>query len=64
VYRRWLFLEIEPEVAWPWSPERGRYSAWGLALRIEVQFHGKEAPRPAPPPPPPPPPPPEPADPP
>jgi hypothetical protein len=53
VYRRWLFVEIEPEVAWPWTPERKRYSAWGLAFRVEVQFQGKEAP-PKPPPPPPP----------
>ncbi len=53
VYRRWLFVEIEPELAWPWSPERGRYRAWGLMLRVEVQFHGKEAPPPAPAPPPP-----------
>jgi hypothetical protein len=53
LYRSWLFVEIEPEVAWPWTPERGRYTAWGLALRLEVQFQGKEAP-PKPPPPPPP----------
>jgi hypothetical protein len=53
VYRSWLFVEIEPEVAWPWTPERGRYSAWGLALRLEVQFQGKEAPATPPPPPPP-----------
>ncbi len=53
VYRRWLFVEIEPEVAWPWTPERGRYSAWGISLRAEVQFQGKEAPpKPLPPPPP------------
>jgi len=58
VYRRWLFVEIEPEVAWPWSLEKGRHAAWGLSLRLEVQFQGKEAP-----PPPPPAPPPEPADP-
>jgi hypothetical protein len=58
VYRRWLFLEVEPEVAWPWSPDRPRYATWGLAFRVEVQFEGREAPRPAPPAPPP-----EPADP-
>ncbi|HEX9050150.1 MAG TPA: hypothetical protein VF841_06400 [Anaeromyxobacter sp.] len=53
VYRRWIFVELEPEIAWPWTPERGRYSAWGLALRLEVQFQGKEAPpAPAPAPPP------------
>jgi hypothetical protein len=53
VYRRWLFIELEPEMAWPWTPERGRYAAWGLALRLEVQFQGKEAPPPRPPPAPP-----------
>lgn len=58
VYRHWLFVELEPEMSWPWSPEDGRHAAWGLALRLEVQFQGKEAPPPAPPPPPP-----EPADP-
>jgi hypothetical protein len=58
VYRRWLFLEVEPEVAWPWSPERGRYAAWAVALRAEVQVQGRDAPPHAPPPPPP-----EPADP-
>lgn len=58
VFRRWLFAEVEPEVAWPWTPELGRHSAWGIALRLEVQFHGRD-----PPPPPPPPEPPEPADP-
>jgi hypothetical protein len=44
VYRRWLFLELEPEVAWPWTPEEGRHGVWGLAFRLEVQFHGNEAP--------------------
>jgi hypothetical protein len=53
VYRRWVFLEVEPEVAWPWSLERGRHSAWGLSFRLEVQFQGREAPPPPPPPPPP-----------
>jgi len=45
-YRRWLFFEIEPEIAWPWSHERGRYHAWGGTLRLELQFRGREA-RPA-----------------
>ncbi len=39
-YRRWLFLEVEPELYWPWSPERGRHLAWATTLRVEVQFHG------------------------
>jgi hypothetical protein len=48
-YRRWIFLELEPEYAWPWTPERGRHAAWGVALRLEVQFQGNEAPPPQPP---------------
>lgn len=39
-YRRWIFLELEPEYAWPWTPDRGRHQAWGIAFRVEVQFHG------------------------
>jgi hypothetical protein len=42
-HRRWLFFEIEPEVAWPWTADRGRHAVWGLAFRLEVQFHGNEA---------------------
>jgi hypothetical protein len=57
-YRRWLFLELEPEYAWPWTPERRRESLWSIALRLEVQFQGNEPPPPEPPPEPP-----EPADP-
>jgi hypothetical protein len=49
-YRRWIFLELEPEYAWPWTPERGRHGVWGVALRLEVQFQGNEAPPPQPPP--------------
>jgi hypothetical protein len=75
-YRHWLFLEVEPELAWrwdaerrrhfalapggggvggvasPWETERRRHPVWGIALRLEVQFHGNEAP-PRPPSPPP-----------
>lgn len=53
LYRRWFFFEIEPEVVWPWSVEKGRHPAWGLWFRIEVQFQGEEAPPPPPPSPPP-----------
>lgn len=51
VYRRWLFLEIEPDVSWPWAPEVGREPTTSVVLRLEVQFHGNEAPPPAPEPP-------------
>ncbi len=46
-YRRWIFVEIEPEYGWPWTPERGRHAVWAVALRLEVQFQGNEATRPA-----------------
>jgi hypothetical protein len=49
-YRRWIFLELEPEYSWPWTLERGRHGIWGVALRLEVQFQGNEAPPPQPPP--------------
>jgi hypothetical protein len=44
-YRHWVFVELEPEYAWPWTPERGRRATWGVALRLEVQFRGNEAPQ-------------------
>ncbi len=43
LYRRWLFFEVEPEIAWPWNPVRGRYSAWGGTIRVEVQVRGKDS---------------------
>lgn len=43
VLRRWLFLELEPEVGWPWDPRRGRHQALAIALRLEVQFEGDGA---------------------
>jgi hypothetical protein len=48
-YRRWIFLELEPEYAWPWSLERSRFRQWSVAFRVEVQFQGNEAPPPRPP---------------
>lgn len=48
VYRRWIFVEVEPELAWPWSLEKRRHRAWGVAFRLEVQFQGNEAPPPPP----------------
>jgi hypothetical protein len=47
VYRSWLFLELEPEVAWPWSPDRGRYATWGFTFRFEVQFQARAPARPS-----------------
>ncbi|HEY6004356.1 MAG TPA: hypothetical protein VIV57_15880 [Anaeromyxobacter sp.] len=53
IYRRWIFIEVEPELAWPWSLEKRRHSAWGVTFRVELQFQGNEAPPPPPPAPPP-----------
>jgi hypothetical protein len=44
VYRRWLFLELEPEVFWPWIPDRRRDAAFAITFRVEVQFRGWDAP--------------------
>lgn len=45
VYRRWLFVEAEPEVYWPWTPD-GRPTTWAVTFRVEVQFRGWDAERP------------------
>lgn len=47
--RQWIYVELEPEIAWPWSADRGRHRELALTFRLEVQFHGNEAPVPAPP---------------
>ncbi len=44
VYRRWLFVEVEPEVSWPWTPASGRETEFAVTLRLEVQFRGWDAP--------------------
>jgi hypothetical protein len=41
-YRRWLFFEVVPEYARPYTPERGRHPGWALTTRLEIQFHGRE----------------------
>lgn len=46
MYRRWIFVEIEPELAWPWTLEQHRHKAWGVIFRLEFQFQGSEAPPP------------------
>jgi hypothetical protein len=43
VLRRWLFVEVEPEAGWPWTRDRGRYRAYAVTLRLEVQFSGEGA---------------------
>lgn len=41
--RSWIFYEVEPEVAWPWTRERGRYQAYAVTFRLELQFDGSAA---------------------
>jgi hypothetical protein len=41
VLRRWLFVEVEPELGWPWREDRGRYRNYAVTLRLEVQFEGE-----------------------
>jgi hypothetical protein len=43
VYRRWLFVELEPEVYWPWNPLGPRDAAGAVTFRVEVQFRGWDA---------------------
>jgi hypothetical protein len=54
VLRRWLFLEVEPELSWPRQPGGGRSRVWAVTFRLEVQFgvSPSHAPRPPPSPPP------------
>jgi hypothetical protein len=54
-YRRWIFLELEPDYGWPWAIDQGRRAVWSAAFRVEVQFQGVDQPAPRPPPAPPPP---------
>jgi hypothetical protein len=44
-YRHWLFFELEPEVFWPWTLERGRHATLAITTRLEVQFLGPAPPR-------------------
>lgn len=44
-YRKWIFLELEPQYGWPWDPVRKRHGEWAVAFRLEIQFQGNEAPR-------------------
>ncbi len=37
-FRSWLFVELEPELAWPWDPVRGRERVLGFTFRLEAQF--------------------------
>ncbi len=38
VLRRWLFVEVEPEVGWPWEEGRGRHRELAATFWLEVQI--------------------------
>ncbi len=44
VLRRWLFVEIEPEVVWPVTPAGTRLTILGVILRLEVLFEAESRP--------------------
>ena len=48
-YRKWIFLELDPEYAWPWEQGIGRRGTWAVVVRLEIQFQGNEAPQVRPP---------------
>jgi hypothetical protein len=55
VWRRWLFLELEPEIGWPTTPELGRHKVHAITVRLDIMLDGRTPPggpggRPAPPP--------------
>jgi len=41
VWRRWLFVEVEPEIFWPAGPPLGRHKEHAVTLRLEVAFDGR-----------------------
>jgi len=40
VWRKWLFLEGEPEIQWPRKEDGSRKPVWGATLRVEILFTG------------------------
>jgi hypothetical protein len=40
VWRKWLFLEAEPDIHWPRKEDGSRKPVWGATLRAEVVFAG------------------------
>ena len=40
VYRKWLFLEGEPDIHWPRKEDGSRKPVWGATLRAEILFTG------------------------
>lgn len=41
VWRRWLFLELEPEIGWPTEPGLGRHQVLALTLRLDIILDGR-----------------------
>jgi len=44
LWRRWIFVELEPEVAWPLDPVLGRIRVFAITVRAEVHFEGRSEP--------------------
>ena len=42
VWRKWFFLEGEPELHWPRQDDGSRKPVWGATLRAEILFFGAE----------------------
>jgi hypothetical protein len=40
VWRKWLFLEGEPDIHWPRQEDGSRKPVWGATLRVEILFAG------------------------
>jgi hypothetical protein len=40
VFRKWLFIEVEPDLHWPRKEDGSRKPVWGATLRAEIQFTG------------------------
>ena len=40
VWRKWLFLEGEPNIHWPRKEDGSRTPVWGATLRAEIVFEG------------------------
>jgi hypothetical protein len=40
VWRKWLFLEGEPDIHWPLKEDGSRNALWGVTLRVEILFAG------------------------
>ncbi|HEX2709731.1 MAG TPA: hypothetical protein VHM68_02670 [Candidatus Deferrimicrobium sp.] len=47
VWRKWLFLEGEPDIHWPMKEDGSRKPVWGATLRVEILFTGAEPDPPA-----------------